>query len=203
MPCYQRLCSTDRAAQLRLALRTSSWRYLRPDVHPLAPAVSSSTAAPAALPTPGFQWDATRCTACPGAPSCDVWHRATECYLLTRRRTAALREAAARARNSTCPAHSSLAAVFDDVYTMRNTLAGRTFIFMATLGATLNESAAAAHCGFSTTWGECLAEPGRHDSSVQQRKGVAPFITFPSFASFAVAVAHPSQFIPFNLGPAS
>src|SRR6185312_15392110 len=180
---------TDAVQFARLALRTASRTWAWEDAK--RPGVGEEEERRRARPaiTPGFLWGPKLCT-CAGSPSLDAWHVLTECPRLEEaRRTSIATATKAAAQTEGLQRYAS---VFGDVGRMLHTRAGRTFVYLAALGAALQPTSTVHRSGLPAEWVACLTAPRWHgmtdanggsgSSGWHGGRSFAVDITFASFA---------------------
>jgi hypothetical protein len=162
---------------------------------------------------PALLWGASTCPLCAAAvptgadagvpaaqPILDAWHRVTECPALDGERVAALRQAAARAAAE--PQLAVHAAAFGEIEAHRHSAAGRAFVFLATLGATV-PAGMPSPSGLPASWTKCLVAPRSRDRrAVCSEACVSTAVTLPAFAGLARRVAQPCAPSPVTVPPA-
>jgi hypothetical protein len=184
-PVYRLFFGSSPASRARLALRTSSRSF-----------TGSAEGA-----EPAFLWGMRRCPACAagleahGAPALvpvlDAWHRITECPALDGARVAALHAAAGLVLALPDAKLYPHAVTFADIVTARHTAAGRVFVFLAALGATLSMTASPPR-GLPLAWAELLAAPSaRTRRATERQRCISVAATLPAFEDFVRLVASP------------
>jgi hypothetical protein len=151
----------------------------------------------AASAGPGFLWGPAMCPHCPGY-ALDTWHRVTSCVDTAPAREAALHtlDALLRTTTSADPPPADAAAFWSpltrDIHAHRDTQHGRTFTFLATLGAGL--PGGAPHRSYlPAAWWPLLDVPALPAlASWRTIKGTtAVSATFPAFDGLARAACKP------------
>ena len=177
MPAHLRLGNHIPAARARSEIRCSSQLAAGPARG------ETLTAAIERAGGRGFVHGSPTCQPCIGSPSQDPWHVIAECGRHDALRVAALTAAAALAAASTTPRDRALAECYRDIAAALHTPSGRAFIFLATLGETIDRGA--QRC-MPDWWAECLAPPPAWGSG-SVGAGAAVRYTFPAFEAMALA----------------
>ena len=182
-PMYARIC-------MRIGVRRGTWRR---DNSPSAAAAATDAEGANGIPHPvrlagGYLWGETECSLCDVMLPGDVFHRVAECTRLDADRLAAFDHAIARVEkwgaNRADNGAPQLAAV-KEAREHRHTLAGRTFVFLATLGGSMQAGAVdGMSSGMPEAWSNLFYVP--LGSGAEQRNTVAMAAVFRGFAKFAV-----------------
>ena len=135
----------------------------------------------------GFMYGRPICNECPGSISHDAYHAIAECP-----RFDVLRRAALDAAAISAAAHrdTAVAQCYRDVSAALHTSAGRTFVFLATLGVTVADEQL-QRC-LPQWWARCLGPPGKTKGGTHDM-GAAVKYTFPAFAELALACLRHAQ----------
>ena len=171
--------------ELRASFRSSA-DAVDPDVD------ADADGAVAKLPG-GLLWGLRTCTACPGGPTLDAYHRISECAALEAARAAsfvrALQYGADWGAQDPQRAEQTAAAVkaLKEVESARDTLPGRTFTFLATLAAPVQgDLSAEGRTGMPMSWVCMLIPPQGTKRAKAQSLSMA--VTFRGFMPLAVTV---------------
>ena len=178
---------------LRMSVRSAVDRETGRNDAGTVPPAAGVGAAPGIPRLPGgYLWGARSCGACMKEHGeefeDDAWHRITECTRRDDEREASFNTAIRRCENLSkrrpekAAALKHVADTIREIMPLAGTLAGRTFVFLATLGARI-PTATAPHVGIPPQWANLLRVP--QGSTSMQKETVAMQITFPAFAQMA------------------
>ena len=148
----------------------------------------------------GLLWGVAVCPTCPGGVTADAAHFISDCPRHDALRRACLAAASARAKAGPL-GQRRLHECFDDVAASLHTRAARSFVLLATLGATIAD--AQEQKALPVNWAECLQAPRRMRDGGYDI-GFAARITFRAFEPLVVAVAAalPPAAAPLPVAPA-
>ena len=191
MPTYRLHRVSKRSVETkRLELRTGTRQY----------GGGAVAAADAPSGNHGLLWGVAVCPTCPGGVTADAAHFISDCPRHDALRRACLAAASARAKAGPL-GQRRLHECFDDVAASLYTRAARSFVLLATLGATIAD--AQEQRALPVNWAECLQAPRRMRDGGYDI-GFAARITFRAFEPLVVAVAAalPPAAAPLPVAPA-